>query len=373
LSVLIESELLYERGIYPESTLVFKNALTRDVVYDSIISDKRKRLHQKIGHGVETVYSKRLEQKHEVLAHHFGLSGCWEKAVHFARLAAEKAHKLSQFHQAATIYEQAVKWILNLPECDSQRECLVDTQLELCWSNIGLGQFGKVEEVALIAEATARALEDKSRLGIAYLGLGTAYVYRGDFVNTEKYALQAIDYLEKTNEEQSLAKANMLLGIGEYGLVQTACKNALTSIEGTPIRTGHVANVYYDMVLAELKPGNQDRARQHYEKGKPLGELAPHWWGARFLFLKGMLLSSETAPDFMEIEECFQKSIHDVEIVGAVVPAAQTRYYLAKMLSRKGEVNHANKLFRDLRDGFEAFDIPVWQHKCDIELEPYCF
>lgn len=509
LSVLKESELLYERGIYPDSTYIFKHALTRDVVYDSIISGKRRRLHEKIGRGLEALYVSRLEQKYEVLAYHYGLAGCWEKAVYYARLAAEKAYKLSQFHQAVALYERAVEWILNLPESISQKENLVDIQLELCWSNIGLGQFGKVEETALAAEATAKTLEDKSRLGIACLGLGTAYVYRGDFANTEKYALQAIEHLETSTQERSLAvanivlgacyigqglwlksepcfsrtlrlyeklglkteyvmgwnalpytivcgqlgynlavigrvpeakvlfergfgfeleqvsnlttkmayfswkglfislvgedsfergnkidqlidlaersgspfmilvfnvaKANMMLGIGAYGKAKNSCAKALTAIEGTPIRTGHVTNVYYDMILAELKLGNHDQARRHYEKGEPLVELAPRWWGPRFLFLKGLLLGKETAPDFSEIEKYFLKSIHDDERVGAVVPAAQTQYYLAKMLYRKGDSDRAHAMFKDLRNRFENFGIPIWQEWCSRELEPYRF
>ena len=47
LSTLKDSELIYERGIYPNNTYVFKHALTREVVYDSILTKKRKDLHQK--------------------------------------------------------------------------------------------------------------------------------------------------------------------------------------------------------------------------------------------------------------------------------------------------------------------------------------
>jgi len=40
LSILKDSELLYERGIYPDSTYIFKHALTRELVYDSILTKK---------------------------------------------------------------------------------------------------------------------------------------------------------------------------------------------------------------------------------------------------------------------------------------------------------------------------------------------
>ena len=203
---------MYERGIYPDSTFIFKHALTRDVVYDSIIADTKRRLHDKIGDSIEEIYSTRLEQKFEVLAHHYSNAESWSKAIHYAQLAAERAHKLSLFHQAVTLYEKTAEWIRKLPESRSQQEKLLAIYLELCWSNIGLGQFGKVEEIALMAEKIAEKLNDKIQLGIAYLGLGTACVYRGNFEKTEHYTKLAIKYLENTPEEQSLAIANIVLG-----------------------------------------------------------------------------------------------------------------------------------------------------------------
>jgi len=49
LSALRDSELVYERGIFPQSTHIFKHALTRDVVYDSILTKRKKELHDEIG------------------------------------------------------------------------------------------------------------------------------------------------------------------------------------------------------------------------------------------------------------------------------------------------------------------------------------
>jgi tetratricopeptide (TPR) repeat protein len=53
LSVLKDAELLYERGIYPQSTYIFKHALTQEVVHDSILTRKRKQLHEVIGNAIE--------------------------------------------------------------------------------------------------------------------------------------------------------------------------------------------------------------------------------------------------------------------------------------------------------------------------------
>ena len=56
LSILKDAELLFDRGIYPDSTYIFKHNLTRDVVYDSILSVKKKKLHEAIGNMIEVLY-----------------------------------------------------------------------------------------------------------------------------------------------------------------------------------------------------------------------------------------------------------------------------------------------------------------------------
>ena len=505
LSVLKDSELLYERGIYPETAYIYKHALTRDVVYESILTRKKKNLHEKIGDAVEEMYADRIEEQYELLAHHYALSEHWEKAVHFGRLAAEKAHKLSQYQQAVTIYEQTTKWLLKLPENKIRQESLVDIQLELCWSNIGLGQLKKAEQVGLEAETTAKMLDDRVRLGISYLGISTAYIYLSNFERTEHYALQAIQYLEETIEERALtvanlllgacylaqglyqksepfiskavsafeklnqrteyikgwnalpytiacaqlgynlgvigriaegkdlfergyaqeleqvsnlstkmsycswqglfisligedhfeakdrmskfseladgsdspfmilvfsvAKANVMLAMGDVEAALSTCQKALKAIEGKSIRTGHVVNLYYDLVLAELKSGEQESAKQHYEEGRPLVEMSPHWWEPRFDFLQGLLFMAEASSDYMRAEKIFQKSIEGDEEVGAIVPATQTRFYLAQMLAQRGEVERSCSLLSELRHEFQNWGISAWQQKCEQVLE----
>lgn len=501
MSVLKDSELLYERGVFSQSTYIFKHALTREVVYDSILITKKKRLHEKIGNAIEEVYGDRIEESYELLAQHYTLAEDWEKAVHFCRLAAEKAHKFGQFQHAISLYEQTREWLLKIPEGKRRQEGLMDVHLGICWSNLNLGQFEKVEEVGLQAETTAKVLGDRARLGLLCLLIGTAYVYRGNFKKSEHYDLQAIECLEGTNEEGALAtanlvlggcytgqglwrksephiskavrtyekldqktqssiewnvlgytlgcaqlgytlgvmgrvaeakklfekgytpeleqvsdlttkmpycswqglfisligedhygaiarmdqlvelaersdspfmslvfsvaKANVLLGMENFGPALFTSQKALKAIEGKPIRTGHVVNLYYDLVLAELGSGEVESAKQHYEKGRLLVELSPNWWRPRFDYLQGLLLMAEASPEYTRAEECFQKSIDGDEEVGAVVPAAQTRYHLAQMLARKGESGRAREMLIGLVNQFKDWDIPVWQIKCE--------
>jgi class 3 adenylate cyclase/tetratricopeptide (TPR) repeat protein len=507
LSVLKDSELLYERGIYPETTYIFKHALTRDVVYESILAKKKRNLHLKIGDVVEELYADRIEEKYELLAHHYALSEHWKKAVRFGRLAAEKAYRYSQFQEAVTLFEMVTEWFSKLPDSKAQKEKLVDVKLEICWSNIGLGQFDKVEKVAKQAESIAQSLGDQTRLGIAYLGLGTAYVYRGNFEKTEYYALKAIKNLEGTTEERSLAianlvlgacyigqgfwqksepcfsrtiatyeklglkteyvmgwnalpyaivcgqlgynlsvlgrvaegrelfergnaidlekvsnlttkmaycswqglfislvgedffnaakkldllvdlaersdspfmmlafnvaKSNIMIGIENYTQALASGQKALKAIEGKAIRTGHVANLFYNLAIASLKASDLGKAKEYFKKGQPLVDLAPNWWGPRYSFLEGLILMNEAQLDYQRIRICFESSIKADEDMGAIVPAAQTKYYLAKFMTQQGDEKDSNNIFTNLYESFQKWGIFAWEKKCEREREPY--
>ena len=91
--------------------------------------------------------------------------------------------------------------------------------------------------------------------------------------------------------------------------------------------------------------------------------------GTCFNLLQGMLLMAEDPPDFKQAQDCFHESIQGNEEVGAVVPAAQARYYLARMLGRQGDVGRAREILTELSSHFQDWGIPVWQQKCEQELE----
>ena len=77
---------------------------------------------------------------------------------------------------------------------------------------------------------------------------------------------------------------------------------------------------------------------------------------------------SSNTPDFEQSEAFFDKSVHADERSSAVVLAAQSRYYLAVMLARRGEVERSQSLLGEIQDQFQDWDIPVWKRKCELML-----
>ena len=60
LAQLIRSELIFVRGTPPEATYTFKHALLQDIAYESILHDRRRRLHHQIVTAVEALYPERI-------------------------------------------------------------------------------------------------------------------------------------------------------------------------------------------------------------------------------------------------------------------------------------------------------------------------
>jgi predicted ATPase len=101
------AELLYEARLYPELEYAFKHALTHEVAYASLLQERRRALHARIMHTIETLYADRLTTQIERLAHHAFRGEVWEKAVISLRQAGTKAATRSSYQEAVTCCEQA--------------------------------------------------------------------------------------------------------------------------------------------------------------------------------------------------------------------------------------------------------------------------
>jgi class 3 adenylate cyclase len=115
LSILKDTELLYERGIFPQSTCIFKHALTREVVYDSIMTKKKKRLHEEIGHAIEEIYTERLEEFYEMVAYHYSQSDNLEKTYEYLKVSGKKAVKSISLKEAYNYLKKAIDVLNELP------------------------------------------------------------------------------------------------------------------------------------------------------------------------------------------------------------------------------------------------------------------
>jgi tetratricopeptide (TPR) repeat protein len=154
----------------------------------------------------------------------------------------------------------------------------------------------------------------------------------------------------------------------EFDTAQVVYEQALKAIEGTGHRR-FLESVYYGLVEATLALGDRTAAERYYHAAIPLVELNPEKETSRFDCLRGRLLATSSPPECEQAELFFERSVNTDETSGAVVSAAQTRFYLAQMLAQKGELDRSLSLLKELQDQFRNWRIPFWQQRCEQALE----
>jgi tetratricopeptide (TPR) repeat protein len=105
------AEFLYEARLFPEVEYTFKHALTHEVAYGSVLLERRKALHRRLGLAIEQMTSERLPEQYETLAYHFSRAEVPEKALEYLVLAGDKATKAFANRDAIRFYEQASRLI----------------------------------------------------------------------------------------------------------------------------------------------------------------------------------------------------------------------------------------------------------------------
>ena len=68
---LVEAEFLYQRGLPPQATYLFKHALIQDAAYQSLLKSTRQQYHQRIAQVLEARFAELCETQPELLAHHY--------------------------------------------------------------------------------------------------------------------------------------------------------------------------------------------------------------------------------------------------------------------------------------------------------------
>jgi tetratricopeptide (TPR) repeat protein len=131
LSVLKDSELLYERGIYPQSNYIFKHALTREVVYDSILAKRKKKLHEEIGNAIEGLNKDSLSEHYEVLSEHYFLSENYLKSAEYSRLAGRKAEKAASLNDSIAYSKKRITSLELLPQTEDVQKQVIDARAVL--------------------------------------------------------------------------------------------------------------------------------------------------------------------------------------------------------------------------------------------------
>jgi len=342
LSILKDSELLYERGIFPQSNYIFKHALTREVVYDSILAKRKKKLHEEIGNAIEELYRDNLSGHYEVLAEHFIKSENYEKGAEYSRLAARKAQKAASFKDAIIHGEKRLACLERLPRTEDVEKNIIDSRLTLGLYNIQGSYFNEAKEAIEPIVDLAAKHGDKRRLSQIYTILGThSFVSQEDYPKAFEYLQEALKIAEELKDFVTLWVAShwmghalvencefeSALGYLERDLKISTLGNILWSV--SIMKSCIAMNVYCSQGKADLAyQTSHEGVRLAEESGDTLSKAEAYTSVGLSAYIKGFL---------DEAEEHFVKGIAFSERINYSAMSMVASIYLGETYFDRGE------------------------------------
>src|SRR5262249_5444823 len=155
LSQLVETEFLYQQGLPPQATYVFKHALIQDTAYQSLLRSTRQQHHQRIAQVLEVRFPELREIQPELLAQHYTEAGLMPQALPYWQKAGQRAIERSAHVEAIGHLTQGLAVLTTLPETLERTQQELDLQTTLSIALIATKGWGAPE----VEKAQARAHE----------------------------------------------------------------------------------------------------------------------------------------------------------------------------------------------------------------------
>jgi tetratricopeptide (TPR) repeat protein len=217
LSTLKDSELIYERGIYPNSTYIFKHALTREVAYDSILTKRKKQLHAKVASTIEDIYKGDICYHYGILSGHCIASENYEKGAEYARLEARRYQKAGSFRDAIEYAKRSVACLERLPQAELIQKKIIDARVVLANYYISLSYYAEAKDAVEPIVDLAVGLNYQKRLPGIYTAIGLYNIL------IEENFSKGVPYLKDVFEISARVGDFIALWLGQVQLGNAMC------------------------------------------------------------------------------------------------------------------------------------------------------
>lgn len=211
---LIQAELVYQRGIWPNSEYQFKHALIQDIAYDSLVSSMKIECHNRIASVFEKKFSDVVLSAPELIARHHALAGNAEQAADFWNKASELALQRSANLEAVHHARFGLKQIEKMAEGSVRDKIALSLHV-----NLGASLSGtEGDAVPEVEKAYRRASEILNDLPTSLeqfpliRGMHAFYLLRGPLDHAIELANQVLQLAESGDIPWQVTEAHRSLG-----------------------------------------------------------------------------------------------------------------------------------------------------------------
>jgi TOMM system kinase/cyclase fusion protein len=215
LQQLVEAEFLYQQGLPPQATYVFKHALIQDAAYQSLLRSTRQQYHQRIAQVLEAQFSEIAATQPEVLAHHYTEAGLPAQAVGYWQQAGQRATQRSAYVEALSHLSRGLEVLQSLPDTPERAEQELSLQTTLGSACMAV----KGQAAPEVGQAYARARElcrqvgEMPQLFPVLCGLWRFYQVRAEHQTARELAEQCFSLAQRVHDPTLLLEAHFALGV----------------------------------------------------------------------------------------------------------------------------------------------------------------
>ena len=322
---LVDAGLVFQRGVPPHATYLFKHVLVRDASYASLLKSRRQQLHASIARILEDRFPEVATAEPERLAHHYTQAALAEPAVNYWRRAGELAISRSAIFEAVAHFGHGLEVLATLPD-DRKRQ---HTEIELRLALAGALTATKGYTALAVLREYERAREvaqqrnDQGSLIRAMFGIWGYHSMQDNQSLAGQAARKLLKAAETHHDVAGRFIGHYCIGQGSFqaGALSTATEHfqkalALDDLEQARIVCHSTAGLdiganilnYFSRTLAVLGLPHQARSRRDelLVRGRALGHAPSHATSCVGAFITSVLIR-DTAGQASAVEKllCF--------------------------------------------------------------------
>jgi predicted ATPase len=227
LDQLVASELVFRRGIPPDSEYTFKHALVQEAAYSTLLKSKRQQIHGKIATTLEEIFPEIVAAQPALLARHCTEAGLIKQAIEHWLKAGQQSVGRSAMAEAVVQLEKGLELIGTLTDDSWRGRKEIDLQMALGPALIA--RHGWAAPVVGETYARARSLAEGCERSDYLLPLLWAqwifHVFRGEMRLALSIAEQVSEVISP-NPNGMLGVTHLALGefVSARDLLQQFCR-----------------------------------------------------------------------------------------------------------------------------------------------------
>ena len=211
LARLIDAELLYQRGLGPQATYVFKHALIQEAAYTALLRSTRQERHEHIARVLERDFPEVRDTQPETLAHHHTQAGHAAVAITWWHRAAQAAMQRWANVEAIAHLGKALDLLPALPEERERQRLELALRMTLATALTVSRGWGDADVEAALQRARVLATEVGDTAEVLHK-LWSFYQVRGDMRVAIEEARGSLDVARAAGDRHALMDAHCAMG-----------------------------------------------------------------------------------------------------------------------------------------------------------------